>query len=74
MRTLTRAEFAQLGPQQRVIRMNQLRAVVRRYELEHRRRYRGPVQLLEQLARVVELHATVEQPRDQRGRFARGAS
>lgn len=74
MRLLTSAEFDQLGPQQRAVRSHQLQAVVRRYELEHRRRYRGPAALHAELARCAELHAEAAQPRDTLGRFARVAS
>ena len=74
MRTLTREQWAQLSPQQRAIRGHQLRAVVRRYELEHRMRYRGPAALHLELERAAELHREASQPRDALGRFARAAS
>lgn len=69
MRTLTREQWQQLSPQQRAIRGHQLRAVVRRYELEHRMRYRGPEGLRLELVRATQILHETDQPRDARGRF-----
>jgi len=73
MRTLTRAEFAQLSPMQRAVRSHQVRAVVGRYQAQHHARYHAD-ESREVLARAVAVHAAGDQLRDQRGRFARGAS
>ena len=75
MRTLTMspAEFYAMTPEQRAVRRRLLRGIVSREWARHHARYHA-AESHARLERAVAVHATVEQPRDQRGRFARGAS